>query len=96
MSQLKFAPAARRDVNLILDHIARNNRSAALRFVEKIKAKCRTISRFPEMVQRRDDLFPEVRSLPIGNYVIFYRMAGNAVKIIRVLHAARDCTSLVE
>jgi len=35
-----------------------------------------------------------LRSFPVGQYVIFYRVAVDAVEIVTVIHGARDLDSL--
>ena len=41
----------------------------------------------------RDDLSPGLRSIPHGNYLIFYRLMNNGIEIVRVLHGSRDLPS---
>ena len=43
---------------------------------------------------RRDELAPGLRAFPIGQYVVFYRLAGDAVEVAHVVHGARDAASL--
>jgi len=38
----------------------------------------------------RDELAADLRSFPVGRYVIYYRSLPNGVEIVRVLHSARD------
>ena len=43
------------------------------------------------MGRARPEFQPLLRSLPYGDYIIFYRRsAGGGVQIVRILHAARD------
>jgi len=42
----------------------------------------------------REELAPDVRSFPVGNYLLFYRPTQNGVELIRVLHGARDLRRL--
>ena len=39
---------------------------------------------------RDEDLRPGVRSVPAGEYVIFYRVREQDVRILHVLHGRRD------
>ncbi|MEZ0259218.1 MAG: type II toxin-antitoxin system RelE/ParE family toxin [Chthoniobacter sp.] len=43
--------------------------------------------------QARPDIAPELRFLPVGNYLIFHRPIENGVEIVRVLHGSRDYRS---
>ncbi|MBT7959926.1 MAG: type II toxin-antitoxin system RelE/ParE family toxin [Akkermansiaceae bacterium] len=49
------------------------------------------LSLFPEVGRLRKEFQPIVRSLPVGNYVIFFR-ESSPLEIIRVLHGAREIT----
>ena len=46
------------------------------------------------MAPLRPELSDGLRGFPTGDYVIFYREAGPAIEIVRVLHAARDIVAL--
>jgi toxin ParE1/3/4 len=70
--------------------IARDNPAAADHLLETIDEKCRLLAQMPEMGRKRPDLAPDLRSLPVSNYVIFYRPVSGGIQVIRVLHGARD------
>ena len=42
------------------------------------------------MGRSRDDLGPDLRSLPVGNYVIFYHTTENGIEVVRGLSLGRD------
>ncbi len=42
------------------------------------------------MGHARYELAPELRSFPVGRYVIFYLPLVDGVELVRVLHSARD------
>jgi toxin ParE1/3/4 len=44
----------------------------------------------PRIGRKRDDLKPGMRSLTEGNYIIYYHLMQDGVKVLRVLHAAQD------
>lgn len=58
--------------------------------IERIVRSFPTLGRFPQMGRSRDEIHPQVRSFPVGSYVIWYRPTPNGVEILRVLHGARD------
>jgi plasmid stabilization system protein ParE len=35
-----------------------------------------------------------VRCRPVGSYVLYHRLRGNDVQILRIVHAARDARAL--
>jgi plasmid stabilization system protein ParE len=49
------------------------------------------LSRQPQLGRPRPELYPGLRSFPIGHFVAFYRpVAVAGIEIVRVLHSARD------
>jgi toxin ParE1/3/4 len=94
MSLPDFSPRAVADLDEILAFVARDKPLAAVKFVGKLKDRCRLLADFPEMGTRRDDLMSGLRASSIGNYVIYYRPIESRVRIERVLHAARDVDAL--
>lgn len=55
------------------------------------------LRRNPEAGRERSDLAPNLRSLPVGSHLIFYRVVhhpeGSHVRILRILHARMDAGS---
>lgn len=90
MSGYKLAPRANRDLAAIEDYIAADSPAAARRTIIALRSKCRMLSRTPRIGKRRDELAPDLRSFPMKNYTIFYRLAEKGIEIIRILHGARD------
>jgi toxin ParE1/3/4 len=41
-----------------------------------------------------DNLAPGVRRHSLGDYLLFYRLCGEGIELIRVLHGARDVDHL--
>lgn len=76
--------------------IAGENPAAADRWLDSIDEKCQLLARMPELGRKRPDLAAGLRSLPVGNYVIFYRPMDDGIQVIRVLHGARDLPPLFE
>lgn len=73
----------------ILTYIAANNPIAAYKLYEKFSSLFSLLAKFPEIGRSRNELGPGIRSMPLGNYVIFFE-ARETLEIIRVLHGARD------
>ena len=48
----------------------------------------------PNLGGKRPELSAGLRSIPVGQYVIFYRVLADAVEIVNVIHGARDIDSL--
>ena len=47
------------------------------------------------MGRSRPELARNVRSFPVGKYVIFYVALVDGVEVVRVLHGARDIDSIM-
>jgi toxin ParE1/3/4 len=92
----RFTPMARDDLESIWEYIAADNPSAATRVAQILMQKCQALADNPLIGRRRDELAPDLRSLPAGNYLIFYRASAEYVDILRILNAARDIDSLFQ
>ena len=83
-------PLAEADLDDIWWYIAQDNPEAADRLLDRIGERCRALARFPEMGTNREDLMAGLRSLPIGNYLVFYLLIEHGIEIVRVLPGMRD------
>ena len=45
------------------------------------------------MGRPRPEFAPNLRSIPEGSHVIFYRPIDDGIELIRVIHRARDLSS---
>lgn len=81
---------ARDDLSDIYDYIAADNVSAAFRLIDRFGKIFVTVAANPRMGRVRPELGERIRSIPDGNYIIFYRRWADTILIVRVLHAARD------
>jgi len=96
LTRLRLSPAAENDLTEIWFYIAQDNVEAADRFADLVYEKCQLLAESPGMGTQRPELAPEVRSFPVGNYVIFYRPTENGVEVVRVLSGHRDIQKLFE
>jgi toxin ParE1/3/4 len=87
---------ARRDVLAIWVYIAEENELAADRFVELLTHHFELLGKHPYAGRSRDDLRPGYRSFPVGQYLIFYRVADPGIRIMQILHGRRDIPTLFE
>jgi toxin ParE1/3/4 len=90
MASVTFSPKSRQDLLDIGDHIAKDSRANARRFVAKLIDQCKRIGRAPLGYVSRDDLAPGLRMAALDRYVIFFRVLDGVVRIERVLHGARN------
>ena len=88
------------DLPDIYRSIASDNPSAAERVLDAIELTFAQLMRQPEcgMTYRsRNRNLPEVRMLPVigfANYLVFYRIEAEAVRILYVVHGARHLPRL--
>ena len=94
MTPCVIAPLAQTDLDEIWDYIANDNPSAADRLLAAFHEKFLLLSRHPLLGQSREELRAEIRSLSVGQYVVYYRVRENRVHIARVLHGYRDVTAM--
>ncbi|RCJ30547.1 plasmid stabilization protein [Nostoc minutum NIES-26] len=90
MSKYILSAAARQDLKDIKNYMSRFNLGAASRFLDAFEEKCLLLAEFPELGRSREELAPNLRSLPVDNQVIFYRPIKNGIQVERVLSGYRD------
>ena len=93
MPSVVLRPRALLDLVDIWAYIAEDSVRHADRFAALIDNQFRALARQPSVGRRRPELAPDLRSFPVGRYVIFYVPLPKGVEIVRVLHGARDIES---
>jgi len=71
MASISRTSRAELDLVEIGVRIARNNPMAADRWLGLVDEKCRLLATMPHMGRDRGDLAPNLRSFPIGEYILF-------------------------
>ena len=93
--QFRFTQPAIQDIEQIADYIARQSGlDRADRFLSNLDAKFAKIAQFPNLGRQRDEILPNLRSLPMDNYLILYMPIGQDVEIFRVVSGYRDLSAL--
>lgn len=87
---------ARQDLKDIKDYIARDSLDRAEEFVRSIAERFRKLAGFPSMGRSYEELFPNLRGFPVGNYIIFYRPTEQGIAIERILSGYRDLDTLFQ
>jgi toxin ParE1/3/4 len=66
------------------------------RLIDSISARFYLLACHPHVGRRRDeDLRPGLRSFPVGEYVIIYRIEKDDTLILHVLRGSRDIEALL-
>lgn len=71
-------------------YIARDNTPAADRLVESFEHHLEMLARMPSTGKLEADLAPDLRSFPVGSYLLYYLPMEDGIQLVRVLHGARD------
>lgn len=91
-----FADAAEADLEQIGDWIGNSSPIRAVTFVQELRECCDGLAdmprRYPVVLVRGRT---ELRRRPYGNYLILYRIVGDAIEILHVIHGARDYERLL-
>lgn len=77
-------------------YVALDNPKAADRLIDKLFTAIKRIAKNPYLGRSRDEIIDGVRSYRVGAYVIFYLIDRHHIRIVRVLHGARDIDSVFE
>jgi toxin ParE1/3/4 len=83
------APRAKIDLVNIADYIARDNLRAAIKLTDEIDAAVDRLAQYPGMGPQRNELGRGLRSYPVGNYLIFYRIIDEGVEVVRIIDGRR-------
>jgi toxin ParE1/3/4 len=91
-----LSPQAASDLEEIWRYIATESDRPAVadQVIDSIARRVSWLASNPYIGRSRNDLRAGVRSFVAGNYVIFYRVQGQDVAVLRILHGRRDIVSL--
>lgn len=93
---VQLAAEAERDLEEIGDFIARDDHFRALAFIRALRDTCLSLadlpSRFPLVARYEGE---GVRRCLHGDYLIFYRIEGDRVTVLHILHGARDYAAIL-
>ena len=96
MARYVIAPRARADLIAIAEHIGRDNPAAASRLIAQFTSKFRLLAERPLMGRPRWTLRANLRSVPLGRYVVYYWPTDDGIEVVRVLHSALDIERVFE
>jgi plasmid stabilization system protein ParE len=91
-----IAAAAEAELQSIGDWIAGDNPTRALTFVQELRKRCESLIDAPRayaLVPRYEPL--GIRRRVYRDYLIFYRIVGDTIEVLHVLHGARDYESIL-
>jgi toxin ParE1/3/4 len=96
MKSLRYARAARADLDEIYSFIAKQSVEAADRVLALLRGKAYWLRSHSELGAVEQRYGVDLRISTIGNYAIYYQASKTTVQIVRVLHGARDRGPLLD
>lgn len=91
--EIRHTLQARRDLREIWHYIDRSDTNAVDRQLRRIAEKIIQISQVPMIGRPRPEFRDELRSFVVGSYVIFYALEPGILRVVRVMHTARDISA---
>jgi toxin ParE1/3/4 len=94
----RVALEAEAELDNIWYYVAKESGSVEVadRLIESITARFYLLACHPHIGRRRDeDLRPGLRSFPVGEYVIIYRVEDADVLVLHVFRGSRDIEALL-
>jgi toxin ParE1/3/4 len=78
------------DADAVWEHIAADNLDAADRIVERLRSSADRLTDHPLFGRKGRD--PGTREMIVSGapYILIYRLVGNAIEILRVLHGKQQ------
>ena len=96
--EVRIFPSAQQDLLDVIDYLNTLSKEVALNYYDRLTSEISNLSIMPERCPRPRDLALAAkgyRYLVVGNYLVFYVVAGNIVQIRRILYARRDYKQLL-
>ena len=97
-----ITPRASQDIDEQFAYIAQNNPDAALRFFDAVRQTFAKLAKMPGRGRPYPVTNPRLEGLRkwsvkgFEKYLIFYLSVDDYIKIVRILHAARDIEAILE
>ena len=89
MARIIKTDIAKIDFANIWLHIAEDSVDNADKFLERIDKTLQLIATQPLMGRERPEFDTDLRSLPVGEYLLFYYPLDDGIKVSRILHGAQ-------
>lgn len=89
-NRFRKLPRANLDLDSIWDFIAADNAHAAERLIDRIGHVFQMLAENPFAGRERPELRKDLRSFPVGRYVIFYVALSDGIDVVCVMHGQQD------
>ena len=95
--KVRYAPLARADLREIGLHIAADNLPRSITFVEELVDRCASLASQPERFPRVGQAGgAALHKMTHGKYLVLYVVTADSVRILRIVHGARDWVALLK
>jgi len=88
--KVRVSGRARRDLLRIHSFVSQHNEDAANAIIRRINERLEQLAKFPFIGRERSSLGSGIRSLLAGNYLIFYLVDSDRIRIVRVIDGRMD------
>ncbi|WP_373486885.1 type II toxin-antitoxin system RelE/ParE family toxin [Blastomonas sp.] len=88
--------AAAQDIDDAYDYVSEHDPAAADRQTDRFEALFAKLAEMPGIGSPRDEFQAGLRSRGVGRYVINYKVIGDDLLIVRVVHGARNHAALFD
>jgi toxin ParE1/3/4 len=95
MAEVVFRQRAWRDLESIDKRIRDEDPGAAERFRANVLRRIGLLKSSPQAAQPRPKFGHDIRTIPIGRYIVILRVTVPKVTVLRILHGARDLPKLL-
>lgn len=73
------------DPETTYDYLSARSPATATTFIAEINRVFADLVLFPKIGRQRSDLRPSLRSQPVGNQIVFYKLVGDDIVVVRIL-----------
>jgi toxin ParE1/3/4 len=86
-----LSPRAQKDIGDSWEYTVEHwNVKQAETYVRQIQHAIETVAAEPGLARRCDDIRPGYRKFPAGSHVLFLRLTGKGIDVVRILHGRMD------
>lgn len=90
MPRVEKTSLAETDAVDIWVYIAQDNPDAATKLLRRIEDRLNSVAAMPLSAEAVPSLGCDMRRFSVGNYVVYYHPIEDGVRVIRILHGARE------
>ncbi|MDJ0597465.1 MAG: type II toxin-antitoxin system RelE/ParE family toxin [Crocosphaera sp.] len=96
MSRYVINILASQDLNQIADYFADYNVEAGEKFFQEFNNKCQQLVLFPKSGKSYGYIHRDLRGLSFKDHIIFYRILGEDIEILRVISGRRNLSAMFQ